>query len=93
MLVACNGGRPRSWIMSADLMTRNLDRRVEAGIPIRDRAIHATLTGYFDIQWNDNTKARAIAPPFDNDHVARAAGERAHRSQPELYDYFKAKTR
>jgi polyphosphate kinase len=79
--------------MSADMMTRNLDRRVEAGIPIRDRDIHATLADYFDIQWGDNTKARIIAPPFENIHVARAAGEEAHRSQTELYEYFKSKNR
>jgi polyphosphate kinase len=91
LLIAASGGRPRSWIMSADLMTRNLDRRVEAGIPIRDRAIHATLVDYFRIQWSDNTKARDIAPPYDNLHVARAEGEPARRSQTELYDYFKAK--
>jgi polyphosphate kinase len=71
-------------------MTRNLDRRVEVAIPIRDRGIHATLVDYFDIQWNDNTKARLIAPPFDNRHIVPADGEPPHRSQTELYEYFKS---
>jgi polyphosphate kinase len=91
MIIACNGGKPRSWIMSADMMTRNLDRRVEAGIPIRDRGIHATLVDYFDIQWRDNPKARSIAPPFENDHITRAPDDTTHRSQTELYEYFKSK--
>ena len=89
MLIVANGGRPRSWILSADMMTRNLDRRVEAGIPIRDKAIHATLVDYFDLQWSDNTKARIIAPPYNNDHVMPAEGEQPHRCQTELYEYFK----
>ncbi len=91
MLIACNGGRPRSWITSADLMTRNLDRRVEVGIAIRDHATHATLVDYFDLQWSDNTKARVIAPPYENLHVTRTEGESIHRCQTELYDYFKNK--
>ncbi len=88
VIIAACGGKPRSWIMSADAMTRNLERRVEVGVPIRDRAIHATLEGYFAIQWADNTKARRIAPPYHNDYVPRPDDAPAHRSQSELYDYF-----
>ena len=88
LLIACNGDRPRSWIMSADIMTRNLDRRVEVGIPIRDKRIHATLEDYFDIQWSDNTKARLIVPPYENGYVPRLTDEAVHRSQTELYEYF-----
>lgn len=127
LLIAANGGKPKYLIMSADLMTRNLDRRVEVGIPIRDRNIQTTLRDFFDIQWRDNTKARIIAPPYSNGYVSRrkdgvqsevmdgsksgVAGEvmgeanggvkresdghpeAPHRSQTELYDYFKARTR
>jgi polyphosphate kinase len=92
LLIACNAGKPQSWIMSADLMTRNLDRRVEVGVPIRDRRIHATLEQYFALQWSDNTKARLIAPPYDNGYVERAAGDDPHRCQTELYEYFKSET-
>ncbi len=88
LLIACNGGKAQSWIMSADLMTRNLDRRVEVGIPIRDKGIHKTLEGYFAIQWGDNTKARLIAPPYLNAYVPHTEGTPTHRSQTELYDYF-----
>lgn len=87
LIICCNAGKPRSYIMSADLMTRNLDRRVEVGIPITAKDIHHTLEEYFHIQWHDNIKARVIAPPYDNNYVERAGKE--HRSQIELYDYFK----
>jgi polyphosphate kinase len=91
LLIAGSDGKPRSWIMSADLMTRNLDRRVEVGIPIIDKRIHATLEDYFNIQWGDNTKARIIRPPYCNGYVERHEGERVCRSQIELYEYFKGK--
>lgn len=87
LIICCNAGKPRSYIMSADLMTRNLDRRVEVGIPIADKEIHRILEEYFDIQWRDNVKARIIAPPYENNYVERSGEE--HRSQIELYSYFK----
>jgi polyphosphate kinase len=93
LVIHCNGGKPRSWIMSADFMTRNLDRRVEVGIPVRDKAIHATLEDYFAIQWADNTKARLVVPPYANGYVSRGEDEPQHRSQTELYDYFESKSK
>ncbi len=87
LMIFCNGGRSSSYILSADLMTRNLDRRVEVGIPIKDASIHATLVEYFDMQWRDNVKAREIAPPFDNRYFNSA--QQAYRSQDEIYHQFK----
>lgn len=87
LIISCNAGKPCSYIMSSDLMTRNLDRRVEVGIPITNKGIHRTLEEYFDIEWRDNVKARVIAPPYENTYVQSSDVE--HRSQIELYDYFK----
>jgi polyphosphate kinase len=91
LIIAANGGKTQSWILSADWMTRNLDRRVEVGIPIRDKGIQATLEDYFAIQWRDNTKARAVVPPYENGYVPRLPDDAPHRSQTELYNYFEAK--
>ncbi len=86
MIICHNAGKPRSYILSADLMTRNLNRRVEVGTPIFDKKIHATLCDYFDIQWRDNVKSRQIEPPYYNQYVE--SDEPKFRSQDELYTYF-----
>ncbi len=90
LMIFCNGGKPISYILSADLMTRNLDRRVEVGVPIKDAKIHASLVDYFDIQWRDNVKAREIAPPFDNRYYR--SSEEPFRSQDEIYNIVKSYT-
>jgi polyphosphate kinase len=38
-----NGGAPEYYFGSADWMPRNLDRRVEAMVPIEDAALHKQL--------------------------------------------------
>jgi polyphosphate kinase len=38
-----NGGDPEYWLGSADLMHRNLDRRVEALVRVKDRAVQERL--------------------------------------------------
>ncbi|MFR9649641.1 MAG: polyphosphate kinase 1 [Rikenellaceae bacterium] len=84
LMIFCNGGKPTSYILSADLMTRNLDRRVEVGIPIKDTKIHNTLVDYFQMQWRDNVKAREIAPPFNNRY--HTSEDTPYRSQDEIYN-------
>ncbi|MDR0823537.1 MAG: polyphosphate kinase 1, partial [Prevotella sp.] len=60
LAIFCNDGDEKVYIMSADWMTRNLDRRVEIGVPIFDDKIKRTLMDFFDIQWSDNEKARDL---------------------------------
>ncbi len=88
MMIFHNGGKPQSFILSADLMTRNLDRRVEVGTIIKDKCIEKTLRNYFDIQWRDNVKARLITDRFSNEYVKSKKDDTPHRSQEELYQYF-----
>ncbi|MEI7830747.1 MAG: polyphosphate kinase 1 [Prolixibacteraceae bacterium] len=55
-----NGGKENMYISSADLMSRNLDRRVEVTVPIYDQKMKKELLDFIDLQWKDNTSARVL---------------------------------
>jgi polyphosphate kinase len=52
-----NGGADEMYIGSADWMGRNLDRRVEAVVPIEDAGLHARLLRLIDVYLQDNCTA------------------------------------
>lgn len=52
-----NGGDHETYIGSADWMGRNLDRRVEAVVPVEDSDLHERLTRLIDSYLNDNCTA------------------------------------
>lgn len=81
-----NGGNPKYYISSADLMTRNLDTRVEISCPVYDKDIQQELQDTFDICWNDNVKAREISVKQDNAY--KANNKPKYRSQIETYNYY-----
>lgn len=91
MMIFCNGSKEIAYITSADWMTRNLNRRVEVGIPILDPDILAVLRKVFSIQWKDNVKARDLSSFAMNkyrDQLEKIAPEDRQRSQVTLYEYY-----
>ncbi len=52
-----NAGRPEYLIGSADWMSRNLDYRVEAIVPVEDVRLQEELKEIVDLQLTDNVKA------------------------------------
>lgn len=87
LIIHANGGKEKSYILSADLMPRNLDRRVEVGVAIADKNIHKTLRDIFTLQWNDNVKARLLTDDKENFYNNNNGKEKIH-SQKDLYTYF-----
>lgn len=81
-----NDGKPEFYISSADLMTRNLENRVEVSCPIYDPNIQKELWDTFNIGWNDNVKARIINAEQNNAYRV-AKGEKI-RSQEAIYYYY-----
>ena len=58
-----NGGHELIYLGSADLMSRNLNRRVEVLFPIEDkRLVRVLRDGVLELYLNDNVKAREMLP-------------------------------
>ena len=57
-----NGGDEEILLGSADLMPRNLDRRVEQIFPVEDAFIKNAIKRILDIHLRDNVKAREMLP-------------------------------
>ena len=55
-----NGGLHEWYIGSADLMDRNLDRRVEAVVPVEDGEAKARIAGIIDIMLADDRRSWAM---------------------------------
>jgi polyphosphate kinase len=57
-----NGGRADWYIGSADLMERNLDRRVEVVTPVEDIEAQARLARIVDVMLADNRRSWQLGP-------------------------------
>lgn len=84
-----NQGKPKVFISSADIMTRNIDHRVEATCPIHDDAAKQMILDILELQWKDNQKARIIDSEQINRYVKRGNRKKL-RSQVEIYKYLQA---
>jgi polyphosphate kinase len=67
-----NDGKPEYWIGSADLMHRNLDRRVEALVRVTDPNARAQLADLLDLATADNTACWELQP--DGTWIQRTEG-------------------
>ena len=85
-----NGGDPRVFITSADWMKRNIDNRVEVGVPVYAPELKQVLIDLLQIQLNDNIKARIINREQSNPY-RRRKHKRKIRSQEEIYQYLESR--
>lgn len=82
-----NKAKPNYYMGSADLMNRNLNRRVEVVFPIYDERLQEQLQTMFDLQLADNTKARKIAKRGTNTFLKNKKAPL--NSQDAFYRYLK----
>ena len=88
VMVFGNNGDEKVFISSADWMTRNLDHRVEVGVPILDVKLKRLIVDILELQFKDRTKARIIDSEQKNAYVRRGNRKKI-RSQIAIYDYLK----
>jgi polyphosphate kinase len=76
-------GRPAYYIGSADLMPRNLDRRVEAVIPIKDLALQERLQEVLDVNLADDVLSWGLLPDGSWRKVPTVVGVNTHETLQE----------
>ncbi|MFN2156267.1 MAG: RNA degradosome polyphosphate kinase, partial [Anaerolineae bacterium] len=77
-----NGGDPEILLGSADLMPRNLDRRVEQLFPVEDPRLRAVLYDpILRIHLGDNVQARRMLPDGTYERIEPEEGEPTLDSQ------------
>ncbi|WP_085991218.1 RNA degradosome polyphosphate kinase [Oceanobacillus senegalensis] len=81
-----SNGDERIFLSSADLMTRNMAKRVELLFPIYEASIKNRIKEILTIILNDNLKAREQASDGSYHYVEKQRGEPALESQMKLYE-------
>ncbi|MFI6944230.1 RNA degradosome polyphosphate kinase [Streptomyces sp. NPDC050418] len=82
-----NGGEPEVWIGSADMMHRNLDRRIEALVRVVDPAHRAALNRLLETGMSDTTSSWHLGPDGDwTRHALDSEGQPLRNVQEMLID-------
>jgi polyphosphate kinase len=77
-------GEEKLFISSADLMTRNLDRRMEVMCPVFDESIKQRIKQMLDILLKDTAKGRVMQPC--GKYTRLQVGDGINNSQMVQYD-------
>jgi polyphosphate kinase len=86
-MIFANGGKAKYYISSADLMVRNIDRRVEVTMPVYDSKIQKILSDLFEIYRRDNVSSRILDRELSNKMYE--GGKEKHNAQIEIFNYLK----
>ena len=83
-----NKGNPSYYIGSADLMTRNIDYRVEVLCPVLDISIQTVIQDILDQQWHDTVKSRKLDASQKNRKILSKSRSSSIRSQETIHRYL-----
>lgn len=82
-----NNGKPEFYIGSADWMYRNLSRRVEIVVPIKDARLRDYLKEVLETYLKDNTNARELHSDGTYSRVKILEGEKRRDAQLEFESF------
>lgn len=81
-----NGGDEEVYLSSADLMPRNLDRRIEIMFPVEHESNRAEVIEFLHVVFSDNQGAWRLRPDGAYEKVPRAEGDAVRASQQIMLD-------
>lgn len=81
-----HNGKEKTFLSSADMMTRNMQNRIEILFPLEDAAIKAQVKHILLVSLQDNVKAREQDAKGVYQYVQRKEGEAEVNSQLVLYN-------
>jgi polyphosphate kinase len=81
-----NGGEEKLYLASADLMERNLDRRVETGFPIEGKKLIQRVRRELDLYLADNASASLLQPDGSYVRAQPASGQSPRNVQHQLLE-------
>ncbi|MBO8191207.1 RNA degradosome polyphosphate kinase [Streptomyces oryzae] len=82
-----NGGEPEVWLGSADMMHRNLDRRIEALVRVTDPGHRASLNRLLETGMSDGTASWHLGPDGEwTRHAHDENGQRLRNVQETLIE-------
>src|SRR4029077_18376239 len=79
-----NGGQPEYYLGSSDLMPRNLDRRVEAVVPVTNPKLRERLAEILEISLADDVLSWELGPDGTWQKVPTLRGLNSHKRFQEL---------
>jgi polyphosphate kinase len=82
-----NAGNEQIYLSSADMMSRNLNSRIEVGFLIEDEKLKAEINQIIQFQLDDNTKKRTIKSDGRNELVPNIKNPK--RAQTDIYNWIK----
>ncbi|MFV5692946.1 polyphosphate kinase 1 [Flavobacterium sp. LT1R49] len=82
-----NDGKEKIYLSSADILSRNLNRRIEVAFPIKDENHIAEINTIIRLQLEDNTKKRTINTIGFNNPINKNTNS-PRRAQTEIYNWI-----
>jgi len=84
-----NGGNEELYLSSADWMERNLDKRIELMVPVRDSKVFKTIKDNLLLYFQDNTHAYKLLTDGSWKPLAKNKKELSVSAQEVLYKKYK----